>query len=122
MTGACPPHSAVDAGAVAPPLAPLPDQLGAWIDAYASAFGSQWGHAYAFSGYLLAARDGVPIFEKAYGRANRSTGARADGDTRFRIGSITKQFTAVAVLQLAEKGLVCLDDPRAFGGTTRSIL
>jgi len=96
---------------VAPALAPLPEHLGDWIDAYASALGREWGATEAFSGYLLVARDGAPAFGKAYGKANRTTGALAGGDTRFRIGSITKQFTAVAVLQLAEKGLVRVEDP-----------
>ena len=101
----------VATAAVAPALAPLPEHLGEWIDAYASALGREWGETRAFSGYLLVAREGVPVFGKAYGKANRATGALAGADTRFRIGSITKQFTAVAILQLAEKGLVRVEDP-----------
>jgi CubicO group peptidase (beta-lactamase class C family) len=61
----------------------------------------------------MVARDGQAVFAKGYGRANRATGAIADTDTRFRIGSITKQFTAVAVLQLAERGKLRLDDALA---------
>lgn len=56
-------------------------------------------------------RDGEALFEKGYGRADLATGARADGDTFFNIASCSKQFTAVAVLQLAEKGLLRLTDP-----------
>jgi CubicO group peptidase (beta-lactamase class C family) len=59
----------------------------------------------------MVARDGVPVFGKGYGKANRETGAVAGADTRFRIASVTKQFTAVAILQLAEKGALRLEDP-----------
>ncbi len=51
------------------------------------------------------------IFHKAYGLANREKGVAADDDTRFRIGSLTKQFTATAILQLAKKGLLKVEDP-----------
>lgn len=37
--------------------------------------------------------------------------ARIDGDTRFNIASVSKQFTAVAVLQLVQEGIISLDDP-----------
>ena len=73
-------------------------ELGRWIDAYVAAFGKSWGEAYAFSGYLAVLRDGDFVFGKGYGKANRETGAVADRDTRFRIGSLTKQSTAAAVM------------------------
>jgi CubicO group peptidase (beta-lactamase class C family) len=99
-----------DAGAPEAPLSPLPENFGAWVDEYVSAFGRNWGEGYAMSGYVMVARDGKPVFAKAYGKANRTTGAVADGDTRFRIGSITKQFTSVAILQQVEKGTIHLED------------
>jgi hypothetical protein len=43
--------------------------------------------------------------------ASRSTPQAADGDTRFRIGSISKQFTAVVIMQFAERDLLRLSDP-----------
>ena len=95
---------------VAPPYGTDAD-LGAWTDAYVSSFGKSWGEAYAFSGYIAVTRDGKPIYARAYGKANRESGAVADADTRFRIGSITKQFTATCVMQLAEKGKLEVDDP-----------
>jgi len=102
------------AAATAEPLpTPLPERLGEWIDAYVSALSRTRGEASAFNGYVMVARDGKPVFAKSYGLANRETGAIADSDTRFRIGSITKQFTAVAVLQLAERGNLHLDDALA---------
>jgi CubicO group peptidase (beta-lactamase class C family) len=62
-----------------------------------------------FSGVVLVARDGRVVEERAYGWADRERGERVAPDTRFNIGSINKELTAVAILQLAERGLVDLD-------------
>lgn len=109
------PSSPPAAPAPAPPAAPPPygnaEQLGGWIDAYVSGFGARWGESAAAQGYLAVAVDGKMIFHKAYGKANREKGVVADDDTRFRIGSITKQFTATAILTLAKKGLLKVEDP-----------
>jgi CubicO group peptidase (beta-lactamase class C family) len=97
----------------APATAPLTvpaDTLASWIDAYASGFGKEWGPAFAPTGYLLVAKDGVPIVSRAYGTANPKTGAAIGPSTQLALGSVTKQFTAVAVLQLAEKKRVNLTD------------
>jgi CubicO group peptidase (beta-lactamase class C family) len=64
-----------------------------------------------FSGTVLVAKDGVPIFKKAYGLANKSRNAPNDTETKFNIGSMNKMFTAVAVAQLAERGKLSFDDP-----------
>jgi CubicO group peptidase (beta-lactamase class C family) len=64
-----------------------------------------------FSGTVLIARNGNVIFRKAWGRANRETGAPVTLDTQFRIGSMNKMFTSVATLQLVEAGRIKLDDP-----------
>lgn len=63
------------------------------------------------SGTILVAKDGRPVFRQAYGLANREWNARTTLDTHFRIGSLTKQFTAAAILQLVEAGKLSLDDP-----------
>ena len=60
---------------------------------------------------VLIARDGVPVFRKAFGLANREWGIANAPDAEFRIGSITKQFMALAILQLAEDRKLSLDDP-----------
>lgn len=67
-----------------------------------------------FSGSVLVARGGKPVFERSYGMANREWETPAGPDTRYRIGSITKQFTAAAILQLVEGGKLNLDDPVAL--------
>ena len=66
-----------------------------------------------FSGAVLVARNGKVLLEKAWGRANRETGAPVTLDTRFRLGSMNKMFTSVATLQLVEAGKLSLDDPIA---------
>jgi D-alanyl-D-alanine carboxypeptidase len=62
-----------------------------------------------FSGAVLIARDGVPIFKKAYGFANISFGVPNQIDTKFNLGSMNKMFTATAIMQLVEKGKIKLD-------------
>jgi CubicO group peptidase (beta-lactamase class C family) len=109
-----PPPPAPAAPAASPSASPGPmraSDLGAWIDAYASAFGKQWGEGYAFSGYVAVVEDGKIVFGKAYGKANREKGVAATTSTRFRIASLTKQFTAAAILKLVEQGKLRLDDP-----------
>jgi CubicO group peptidase (beta-lactamase class C family) len=51
------------------------------------------------------------LYEKASGFADLEFAVPADEQTMFRIGSVTKQFTAAAVLKLAERGKLALDDP-----------
>jgi D-alanyl-D-alanine carboxypeptidase len=62
-------------------------------------------------GVVLVAWNGVAVFRKAFGQANREWGISNAPDVEFWIGSITKQFTALAILQLAEEGKLSLDDP-----------
>lgn len=55
-------------------------------------------------------RDGKLVFAKGYGLANLETGTPVGADTVFRVGSVTKQFTAAAVLLLVQDGKLSLDD------------
>lgn len=63
-----------------------------------------------FSGAALIAKDNKIIYQKAFGAANKEWNVPNTLQTKFRIGSLTKQFTAAAVLQLAEAGKLNLDD------------
>lgn len=58
---------------------------------------------------VLVIRDGEKILERGYGSANLETGVGVDGKTNFRLASITKQFTATAIMLLVEDGLLSLD-------------
>lgn len=64
-----------------------------------------------FSGSVLVARDGEVLLDRGYGLANREWNIPNDGETKFRLASVTKQFTAVAIMVLHERGLVDLDLP-----------
>jgi len=58
--------------------------------------------ALGYTGGVLVIRDGRTIFERSYGIANRALGISADTATVYNLGSITKQFTAAAILRLEE--------------------
>jgi len=64
-----------------------------------------------FSGSVLIASKGRIIFNAAYGLANREHGVPNTPMTKFRIGSITKQFTAMCVLMLEQQGKLRIEDP-----------
>lgn len=62
-----------------------------------------------FNGSILVAEKGKVIYKKGFGMANMEWAIPNQPDTRFRIASITKQFTAALVLQLVEEGKIKLD-------------
>lgn len=64
-----------------------------------------------FSGTILVANNDRIIEKRAYGLANIEYNIKNKIDTKFNIASITKMITAVATLQLYEKGKVALDQP-----------
>lgn len=63
-----------------------------------------------FSGSVLVARGGKVLFEKGYGLANREWATPNSPLTKFRIASLTKQFTAAAILILQEQGKLKVTD------------
>ena len=65
----------------------------------------------AFSGSVLVARGNDVIFSKGFGLANREWEIANSATTKFRVASITKQFTAAAILLLQERGKLNIDDP-----------
>ncbi len=64
-----------------------------------------------FSGVVLIAENGKPVFQQAYGLANREKNIPNTRDTRFDIGSINKLFTKALVLQLIQEGKLRPEDP-----------
>ncbi|HZO57051.1 MAG TPA: serine hydrolase domain-containing protein, partial [Bryobacteraceae bacterium] len=81
--------------------------------AKAEAYVASWVRDGKFQGTVLVMKDGEPLLRKGYGQANREWGIPNSPDTKFRLGSITKQFTAASILQLSERGKLALDDPIA---------
>ena len=65
----------------------------------------------AFMGTVLVAKDGKVLFSNGYGFANAEHNVPNTPDTKFRLGSLTKQFTAVAIVQLEEQGKLKVTDP-----------
>lgn len=63
-----------------------------------------------FSGVVLIAKDFKPIFHKAYGLASKRYRVPNTLETKFRLASVSKIFTATAILQLAEQGKLSLED------------
>lgn len=61
------------------------------------------------NGAVLVGDKGKVVYEKGFGMANMEWGIPNTAETKFRIGSITKQFTATLILQLVEEGKIKLD-------------
>ena len=76
------------------------------IENYLEAYTKLW----AFSGSIAAIKHGEKLFEKAYGYANIEHHVENTTETKYRIWSITKQFTAAAILILEERGLLRVED------------
>ncbi|GAA3988789.1 serine hydrolase domain-containing protein [Allokutzneria multivorans] len=84
--------------------AALPSDLQSTLDAV---------HSAGMPGVFAEVRDGKAVWRGASGVADLATGRPVAADMRHRVGSITKTFTAVAVLLQVEKGRVRLDAPIA---------
>lgn len=76
------------------------------FDEYMTALSKQ-----GFTGSVLVSRDGKVLFSKGYGMANVELDAPNVPQTKFRLGSVTKQFTAAAILLLQERGKLSVTDP-----------
>lgn len=59
---------------------------------------------------FMIAKDGKPIYEKAFGKANLELAVKMNTKNVFQLGSMTKQFTAIAILILQEQGKLTLQD------------
>jgi CubicO group peptidase (beta-lactamase class C family) len=64
-----------------------------------------------FMGSVLVARDGKVVLSKGYGEANLEWDVPNSPSAKFRLGSITKQFTAASILLLEERGKLKVEDP-----------
>lgn len=64
-----------------------------------------------FMGTVLVARGEQILLSKGYGSANLEWNVPNTPSTRFRLGSVTKQFTAASILLLEERGKLKVEDP-----------
>ena len=87
--------------------APLHAQLHARIDSLMTVLVDRT----EFSGTVLLADKGEVVYHKAFGFANREWKVPNTVDSRYKLASLGKQFTALLILQLAEEGKLSLDDP-----------
>lgn len=109
-------NASMPVGPVSPPALswPLPhgnDVPGATVEEAIDACVASDMRNTATPGAALAVMlDGMPLYERGYGFKHEVTGGAVGARTVFRIGSITKQMTAAALLQQVEAGRVQLDD------------
>lgn len=89
----------------AAPAQPSPPELGTFIAEYA--------RTHDFNGTVLVQAGGRRLYHGGFGVAERAFGAQADTATAYRVASITKLFTAVLVMQMAQEGRIDLDAPIA---------
>lgn len=68
------------------------------------------GNYETMNGNVLIAREGKVIYKRSFGYANFATQKMNDENSAFNIGSVTKTFTAVSILQLRQKGKLKLED------------
>ncbi|HYG46568.1 MAG TPA: serine hydrolase domain-containing protein [Allosphingosinicella sp.] len=106
------PHrvTSLNEGPLEPAATPVPAseetqlrQIGAWL--------KRLGDAEVFSGVVLIARDGKPVFSQAHGYADRDRNIRNTLDTPFLLGSMNKLFTGLAIGRLVEQGKLSYEDP-----------
>jgi CubicO group peptidase (beta-lactamase class C family) len=64
-----------------------------------------------FSGAVLVARGDQVLFRQVYGMADHEADQPLTLDSRFRLASVSKQFTAAAILKLQDQGVLSVDDP-----------
>ena len=95
-----------DPGAAEPSIesdSAMASELALYVDTLAKAD--------VFSGAVILAKDGVPVYSGAFGQANKDFEVPNKVDTKFNLGSMNKMFTAVTIARLVEQGKLSYDDP-----------
>lgn len=101
------PHDATPSQADAPKRSAIDDST---LARELNAYFDQATATDSFSGAVLIARNGEPIFKKAYGMANKANNRPNNVETKFDLGSMNKMFTAIAIAQLVERGKLSFTD------------
>jgi len=84
-----------------------PPEIQTKVDAYVNAAMSVFG----FNGSILVSRNGQAVVSKGFGMANIELAVPNTPQTVFRLGSVTKQFTAMAIMILQERGKLRVSEP-----------
>jgi len=88
---------------------PVPDSLSGRLRRDLDPWLGERAKSGAFSGVVLVAKNGTPVYSAAFGLADRERKVPNAMETRFNLGSMNKMWTAVAIAQLVERGKVDLD-------------
>lgn len=91
--------------------APLPADIDEQIASYVADYGRHFGPTFEFHGTILVARDGEIAYQQGFGVADPRKQLANSPTTPMRIGMLTEQFTAAAILQLRDAGMLQLSDP-----------
>lgn len=89
------------------PAGPSPDALEARVERYVLPYVQSRN----FSGAILIARAGEVLLRKGYGHANEELGVPNTPQTKFHVASVSKSFTAAAILILEQEGRLRVEDP-----------
>jgi len=84
----------------------LDEQLTSFVDA----IGAGWPVSYRPTGMVYVSAGGQALYSRSFGASDGERGLVSTPQTSFRVGSITKSFTAAAILQLAEAGQLAVED------------
>ena len=88
---------------------PVPDSLSDKLRRELDPWLGERAKSGAFSGVVLVAKNGTPVYSAAFGLADRERHVPNAMETRFNLGSMNKMWTAIAIAQLVERGKVDLD-------------
>ncbi|MDV4099869.1 serine hydrolase domain-containing protein [Elizabethkingia anophelis] len=72
---------------------------------------TEFGDINGPGGVFMITKDGKPVYKKAFGKSNLELNTDLNPESVFQLGSITKQFTAIAILILEEQGKLKVTDP-----------
>lgn len=87
------------------------DNVRARLSPFIESIGAGFGPGHRASGFVTLSAGGDVIYERGFGRADDKADEDNSADTSFRIGAISSQFTAAAVLRLAQAKKLSLQDP-----------
>ena len=92
---------------VSPPAGEQPDSKAARVDALFASYNLPGVPGAS----VIVIRDGKPLYKRAYGLADVEARVAATPSTNYRLASVTKQFTAMAIMILASRKRLSFDDP-----------